>query len=511
MRRVKKARGGLLIRRTWAPREVLERALEVLREEGLKAFWFKGLGETFYRRMLFLECRLADSPAPVASRIPVSFHRLTPSDIDAHRRLRASPDANELKRRLDEGHRAFHAQRHNRMVSSVWTSAGTGWIDYLKTSLSIEADEGYLYEAYTHPDFRGYGIGPALFNFAYRMLHGEGFRSVILAVNLENRSAHRAFTRSGERVFTKRGWVKIGPWRFDFSRGPGRKAPAGFCASDARYWDKIAESVEARPHYLDAFLGGLKRRAYIDLLDRWGTPRPDGPVLKTDLFEEANGPDAFLDGLASRQGITVGMDLSPRMVERAREREIDPEGTFVAADVRRLPFQQQSFGMIVSPSTLDHFFQPTDFRRSLREIARVLKVGGVLILTLDNRSNVSDPLLRLFGRVGLLPYHLGRSFTVRQMIEELEAEGFVVEDTTTLLQHPRLLGVGLTGLVNRLRWRSLQSAVHRLFLQAEQLKDTPLGRLTGCFVAARAVMPPGKTVTESRALSHLDRGIRHSL
>lgn len=482
----------MLISRTWTPGEVRTRSLEVFREEGLKALWFKALGEIFYRRMLLLECVLTDLPAPDAPRIDVGFHRLTASDVEAYVRFRPEAEARELRRRLEVGDCAFWAGRCDRMVGALWVSAGTGWIEYLQRHIPLKPGEGYLYEAYTHPDFRGCGIGPALNNFAYRALREEGFRRILLAVNLENGPARKAFCKNGERVFAKQGFVRLGPWRYDFTRkhrgGPCPGAPA----PDSRYWDGVAEEVDGGLSYMDAFLGTLKRRAYVNLLDRWGAPRPAGAVLKTDLFEEAYGPDAFLDALAEESGAVVGMDLAPRMAARAHGSGNCGRAMLVAADVRQLPFQNQSFGLIVSPSTLDHFSRPSDLGMSLRELARILKQEGVLILTLDNRLNVLDPALRLVARLGGLPYYLGRSYSLRRMIAELEAAGFVVEDTTTLLQHPRFLGVGMTGLVNRLGWTPLRVLVHRLFREAERLEHTPLRSFTGCFVAARAAIPKGE-------------------
>lgn len=190
------------------------------------------LGETFYRRMLMLECHIAEPPAHVTSAVPVSFHRLTSTDVDAYRSFRARPGARELQRRLEEGERAFFAMNRGRMVCAVWISHGTAWIDYLKRRIPLKAGEGYLYEAYTCPDFRGQGVGPALFNFAYRTLRADGFRRILLAVNLESRAARKAFGWSGERVFAKWGYLKMGPWHLDFSRRLSHGNPAALQTLD---------------------------------------------------------------------------------------------------------------------------------------------------------------------------------------------------------------------------------------------------------------------------------------
>ena len=63
---------------------------------------------------------------------------------------------------------------------------------------------------------------------------------------------------------------------------------------EARYWNRIAGRFARRGHYLDSFLGDLKRRAYLELLEQWEGLPTRGRVLKTDLFEEAT--DAGSDG-----------------------------------------------------------------------------------------------------------------------------------------------------------------------------------------------------------------------
>ena len=45
----------------------LARFVEVLREEGVSALWFRSLGEICYRRLLMLERSLAEPAAEIAS------------------------------------------------------------------------------------------------------------------------------------------------------------------------------------------------------------------------------------------------------------------------------------------------------------------------------------------------------------------------------------------------------------------------------------------------------------
>ena len=250
-------------------------------------------------------------------------------------------------------------------------------------------------------------------------------------------------------------------------------------------WDGAVRELDVSTHYLDAFLGELKRRVHLDLIERWHGLAAAGRILKTDLFEEAMGPDAYLSDLGGKAAGVVGMDISPAAAHKAHRRF--PACCVVAADARALPFGDASFALVVSPSTLDHFEAPADLTVSLRELARVLEPGGSLIITLDNRQNLFDPLLRLASRLGLVPYFLGRSYTVRELRRELERAGFTVEETTAILHNLRLTAVGAVALARKLKWAPFTRLVQRTLVRAQRLERTRWRYYTGSFVAAKAV------------------------
>jgi SAM-dependent methyltransferase len=86
----------------------------------------------------------------------------------------------------------------------------------------------------------------------------------------------------------------------------------------------------------------------------------------------------------------VGVDPSPRMVERANERA-DGLAQVVRAAAEQLPFADQTFDLVVSTLSFDHW---DDQSRGLREIARVTSPEGVFVLAdlcgwwLPNRGRI---------------------------------------------------------------------------------------------------------------------------
>ncbi|MCI0478506.1 MAG: methyltransferase domain-containing protein, partial [Anaerolineales bacterium] len=258
---------------------------------------------------------------------------------------------------------------------------------------------------------------------------------------------------------------------------------------DFDYWDRALFQIENRGHYLDAFRGEMKRQAHLALIARWRDASRTGRVLKTDLFEEASGADAFLLDLDHSQ--IVGMDISSGITRRAQTRDANRRAQYVTADARRLPFASGSFALIVSPSTLDHFADPADLERSLRELTRVLEQGGRLIVTLDNRQNIFDPVMRLAVRLGWMPYFLGHSYTIRELRAALEKIGLRVEDTTAILHNPRLVAAASMLVANRLGWQWLIRLVQRALVAMQRLEGTRWQYYTGSFIAALGVRQDG--------------------
>ena len=95
-------------------------------------------------------------------------------------------------------------------------------------------------------------------------------------------------------------------------------------------------------------------------------------------------------------------------------------------------------------STLDHFRSHSEIVTSLRELLRVLRPGGQLLLTLDNPAN---PLVGLrnalpFGllhRLRIVPYYVGATCGPRGLRRLLPQVGFEVLES----QHRAALSAGV--------------------------------------------------------------------
>lgn len=83
----------------------------------------------------------------------------------------------------------------------------------------------------------------------------------------------------------------------------------------------------------------------------------------------------------------TGVDISDETISGARETYNLPTIEFVMGDVNALPFEDRAFDMIVSFETLEHIENGV---RWVEESARLLKPGGIFIVSTPNRT-VTNP------------------------------------------------------------------------------------------------------------------------
>lgn len=261
----------------------------------------------------------------------------------------------------------------------------------------------------------------------------------------------------------------------------------------ADYWDQIARLTVDRlfcPPLVEH-----RKRVIMGLVAQWGSIRDSSRVLKTDLFEEAFHSGQILFDLAKVNRNVVGIDVSDAIVSRARarSREHGPDvGHYVCCDVRRLPFPSDSIDLIISHSTLDHFPDESDIFAALKELGRVLCSGGTLILTIDNKSNLTYPpyfVMRLWMALGLSPFFIGRTYSLNELKSRLDSVGLSVEEATAIghYPHPEALVAGTVRLLHSVRRGRLDGKISASLDFLERLGMMRTRFLTGRYLAVKAV------------------------
>lgn len=255
----------------------------------------------------------------------------------------------------------------------------------------------------------------------------------------------------------------------------------------ARYWDSVAITWQKQqPKTL--------WRSYNDainyrLFEHWLPTERVECILKTDLFDESLG-DGLCPLVASRAKNIVGIDVSVLTAQTARSRH--PLLRIKVANVRHLPFADNTFDVIISNSTLDHFKSEDEMVAALHELHRVLRVGGHLLITLDNLTNPVIALrnslpFRCLKFLNIVPYYVGTTFGPHRLRNHLKQIGFEITDVSAVMHFPRILTMVITRISERYARREMQGYLLRLLIRFENLARWPTRFFTGYFVAARAI------------------------
>ena len=209
-------------------------------------------------------------------------------------------------------------------------------------------------------------------------------------------------------------------------------------------------------------------------------------LLKSDLWDEAKNTQ-ILQWAAARGARVFGVDVSPAIVGQARAAfGPTPLGASVA-DVRRLPFGDDSFDAIYSMGTIEHF---AESEAALAEMIRVLRPGGRIVLGVPNRH---DPfgrpiLVAALSRVGLYAYGFEKSYSRRQLREMLQRSGVEVVAETGILFMPgwlRMLDLALHSWCRPLAWVTRPAVAACAWLD----RHVPLVRRHGYLLASVGVKP----------------------
>ena len=129
-----------------------------------------------------------------------------------------------------------------------------------------------------------------------------------------------------------------------------------------------------------------------------------------EILDAGCGTGGMLGTLGTRGRVT-GLDRSAEALRFARRR---PEARLVQGSVERLPFAEESFDLVTSFDVLYHL-DVSDDRRALRELRRVLRPGGTLVL----RVPAGEALRSRHDEAVHTRERYGRA----ELVEKLEASG----------------------------------------------------------------------------------------
>jgi len=185
---------------------------DIVRPEGAKSIFFRLLGKLIYRRVLALECNFERQFTDISPKASVDIRKLGAEDTSAFVDFRSGPDRSVFLARLEQGHACYAATYDDRIASVSWIALNSATLWLLNANFRLERDELYVYDSYTHPDFRGQRLQGQIFEFIRREFTAAGIRRAITFVVPENVANLKSRARLG---FTEIGMVRrvrLGSW-----------------------------------------------------------------------------------------------------------------------------------------------------------------------------------------------------------------------------------------------------------------------------------------------------------
>jgi SAM-dependent methyltransferase len=162
-----------------------------------------------------------------------------------------------------------------------------------------------------------------------------------------------------------------------------------------------------------------------------------GDVRGKRVLDVGCASGGLTEAFVERGATVVGIDLNPRLIDRARE-QLGPRAEFHVADISApMPFLESDSFDVVAASLVLHYL--ADWGPPLREFARILRPGGALLISTHHPTQdveIASPPAPYFETVLLTDtWRKGdREFQVRfyhrpisAIVDALADAGFLIE------------------------------------------------------------------------------------
>ncbi len=160
-----------------------------------------------------------------------------------------------------------------------------------------------------------------------------------------------------------------------------------------------------------------------------------GPVRGERVLDIGCGDGVLSVHLARAGGMVTGLDADPGMLAAARQRanRSGAAAAFVEGDARLLPFYDGSFDVVVAVTVLCFV---ADAERAAKEMARVLRPGGRVVLGELGRISLWAAKRRLSGWLGSRTWRNARFRTAGELRRLALVADLEVADARSAIYYP---------------------------------------------------------------------------
>lgn len=124
----------------------------------------------------------------------------------------------------------------------------------------------------------------------------------------------------------------------------------------------------------------------------------DVKLKNKKLLEVGHGLGFFSQEADKRGASVTGIDVGKKLATLSKKRVSN--GKFIVASADNIPFKDNTFDIVLCTEVIEHMDNPL---AALKEIYRVTKVDGLIVITTPNK--VFKPLFSLLSAINVRPYH----------------------------------------------------------------------------------------------------------
>jgi ubiquinone/menaquinone biosynthesis C-methylase UbiE len=162
---------------------------------------------------------------------------------------------------------------------------------------------------------------------------------------------------------------------------------AGYFSDSVRYWEESYDDSQQQSEEFSKYAKNKRKKIVLAYLDAYARQ------LRLTVLDIGCGPGVFMQEAARRGHRISGIDISNEMLGRAKDKlkQYDGLASCQQADIENMPFGNETSDVVMCLGVLPYL---RNDRGAIKEIDRVLKRGGMVIIVLSNLmklGNVLDP------------------------------------------------------------------------------------------------------------------------